>query len=813
MITKPLTTLALCACFATSAAAEEVQDSACYRDYAPELVSYLQGANDYTIYQGNHQGRWADADGLIFSIGGHSYRQNRFWIDGIRIDNRFTPGSTLYTALYANHAMEVRTDDASLSFGSKAADDYVRVTGNVGGAGGINPTTVGIVHLFHGTGSEDMYRPAGTQDLGINYKQRQHIRGAGTVDALFHSRRGQHEVTGTFGQRMLPQYDQNGLLPDAPLFGANYYKLQAFGRMSTKGFWNHVGYLANISGKDDGFSEFYYNRDEQPRLATFSATAYAGHAGRGSELNTGLTWTSTLFRHDDVAFRRNIIDQDGESFEPWMPDGRMHELSWSVRFRKDLTTNSPYRLWLEAKGYNSLIAHVATSENWSNEVYMQPMETAVATPLYRYDWTARSFAGALLENEARLNVSHNGAGGRFDWGADLGVSLDGMLAGAGSRVTPVAVGRVYGHWRPTRWLSIKADLAHDRMTYNVDMLRFMSPRYMNADIRSAVDGSLQSQTGGAHHHYARGLWQPSFVSLDLPVTLRFGRHEIALIQGYKKFYHTWTVQYEGGAAANGYTVDVPLSAETQKAIGTKATSVPVYLLTPGEREYEVAYMPDGLMGHGAFTDTPYWLSQQTRYTYHGRRVEASVGWQSMIGAGYCGLGNGPAVNTVGALTESLANPNAYVVIKNAVVDGKKGRYPAAGRFDQDRAYIARLTLSYIINKHARIGAMGSWTDGQPFVYYFVHQSAMVPAVSRGINPTDANFGCRESAIFHIDLNARFDWKMRGHAAELFVHSYNAYDFGNVLNEFCFPQPVREGRGHNMCLTIPRGFVASLKVGL
>lgn len=795
------------------------------------LVGYLQGLCDYTVYEGNHQGRWSEGDQLLFSIDGNSYRQNRYYLDGFRINDRAASGSTLYTGLYASHALHLQPATTALHFESREQEACVRLTGNVGGLGGINPTTEGIIHLFHGTGSEGLYRSSDSQ-------HRQHVRGAASVETLFHSRRGQHEIAATYGNRRLPQYDQNGLLPDAPLYGADYYKLQASGHLATTGYFHHVGYLANVSGKADGMSEFYYNRDEQPRVGTYSVSAYGRHGSGTDGLTTGLTWTTTTFRHDNVGFAKNLIDQDGESLEPWMPDGRMHELSWSADYVHPLLQDSHRQLTVEAKAYNSLIGHHAESRDWSNAVYVQHVGAATAVPLYRYDWQSRSFAGALLENEAVLRLTNAGSRSqqscempRLTYSASLGMSLDGMLLRQNSKVTPNLLARLSARWQPLRWLEISTDLTHDRLTYDVETLRFMSTRYLNANVYAPFDGSLFTQSGGRYHHYANRLWQPSMLSVSIPVVLRFGRHEIALIQGYRKFYHTWMTQYEGGAAANGYYVDTPLTADMLNdehvAAGGNQPVLPLYYLRPGEHAYEVGYMPKGLMGSGFFTGTPYYMSQQTRYTYHGRKVEASIGWQSMMGVGYCGLGNGPGSNNVGVLSETTANPNTFLVIKNSIADGTKGRYPAAGRYDQDRAYVCRLAFSYNINKWVQLGAVGNWTDGQPFAYYRLFtptddrlsvtadptQVAIVSGCSRGINPTDGNFGYRESAIFHIDLMARFRWTMMGHAAEAYVQSYNVYDFGNVLNEFCFPQGYQEGRGPNMCLTIPRGLIASVTLNL
>lgn len=162
-----------------------------------------------------------------------------------------------------------------------------------------------------------------------------------------------------------------------------------------------------------------------------------------------------------------------------------------------------------------------------------------------------------------------------------------------------------------------------------------------------------------------------------------------------------------------------------------------------------------------------------------------------------------------------ANPNTHRTLRNA-----DGKYPGNGRYDQDKGYILRAYFSYNVFDWLQVGCAGNWTDGQPFVFYSTelrtdangnNNVAVTPRCSRGTNPTDGNFGCRESAIFNFDLHARVNWQMAGCNMSLYAQCYNIWDFGNVLNEYCFPEPYTEGRGPNMCLTIPRGLIVSLKI--
>ena len=191
-----------------------------------------------------------------------------------------------------------------------------------------------------------------------------------------------------------------------------------------------------------------------------------------------------------------------------------------------------------------------------------------------------------------------------------------------------------------------------------------------------------------------------------------------------------------------------------------------------------------------------------------------------MGAGLSALGNGPAANNIGVLSESTANPNTQSTIDNA-----QGKQPGFGRLDQDKAYVCRIYLGHNVNQHFQYGITGRWTDGQPFAFFNTAtntdangntQMAVRPVCTRGINPTDGNFGCRESALFNIDLHARFVTTIWWHRTlSLNVLCYNIYDFGNVYNEMCFPEGSRGkgSRGANMTLTIPRGIVATLKLEL
>lgn len=793
--------VALCLVIAvpfSSAFSQTVQDGASaeyFRDrlHSPDIMGYIQATADNTVIQGLHQGQWSLGNQLIFSVGGNSFRDNKFYIDGFRTDSRLNAGSTYYVPNMEVYGLGINVHNSSLYFSTDSATladghaEYLRLTGNIGHLGGINRSSVPVVHVFHNTGSEDLY-----DDVSIN--NRQHVRAAGSVDVsyLFDGADGkayrQHLFV-AIGDRRLPQYNENGLIPESPLYDARYHIIQIDGQMPAHRVFDSMGYFINVSSRDDGRSEFYYNRVEQPVTNDYSASIY----GKRGPLTTGLTWTTQTVRHAVLNFSRNLVDQDGESFEPWMPDGATHELSWALAFHRPCARGFS----LDVDAYNSLIAFSPTVKSWHNDLYFRPIESSSTSFLYRYNWSSHGFVGALFDNSVSLSHSSQISDNVF-LRLFAGLTLDGMVAGSNSRLTPNVIGGLSLDMHPAGWLRIGADIEHDRVGYNVETLRYMSPDYLNAKVMRR-SGQF-SQTGGAFHSFKKGTWQTSYLSVYIPVVMTWGRHEVALIQTFKKYYHVWNTTFKGGAEANG----------SFDADG-------VFWLNEGLHEYEVGHLSSDLCGSGPILNSPYYVSQQTRYTFRGQKVLVSASWQSLQAAGPRALGNGPVANNIGALSESTANPNTHRTLRNP-----DGRYPANGRYDQDKGFILRTYFCYNVCRWLQLGLAFNWTDGQPFTFYNTrlhadengdNAVAVTPIVSRGTNPTDGNFGCRESAIFNYDLHSRFVWNIRGHESSLYLQCYNIWDHGNVLNEFCFSEPYTDGRGPNMCLTIPRGLIFSYKLNL
>ena len=772
--------------FAHAQAGVDSVSSAFFRDWylTTDLGHYLDNSNAYTIYEAETTGEWNLGDQQVFSIAGNSFKNNKYHLNGMRIDSRSRVGSTLLHAQMDRTSMVLDYHDGELFFTDDSLQRAsLRLTGNVGGLGGIAPGTREMINLFHKSASERMIdnRPV---------ENRNRIVGAGTAEAAFPIRAYgrdyyQHAYV-YYGQRRLTAFDHTGI---SGMYDAASYTAQLDGEIPLNSQLSTINsqllslrYFLVTTGRTDYGSEFLYNANEQATSRAYQAGLYAtSRFDNGGTLVAGISYELSGWRHDSLSFTRNIMDQDGEGFEPWYPDGRLHSVNLSVRY------DQPLMSWLSvhAEGYNSVLHFHPTTRTWSNALYRQSFDETTPTPLYTYQWKALPFTAGLLENEAMVIARKEVARGLLLY-AHAGVSLDGILLGHGRTiVSPNALAKIAIDYRPCFWFRFGLSLSHHRMSYTWDDVRYLSADYMNGEARY-TDNALYQLSGGAYHQPKKdlSLHQPSYAVLDLPIYFTFGkdrRHEIAILSTIRKYYHQWYTTY----ADDGVS-------------------------------YTIGTMPLDLMSSRPGARTPHLLSNLVRYTYTGRKWFVQLSWQSYFMSGISALGNGPLSNNIGILSESTARPETGTVIYEGDLP-----YQANGRLNQDRAYIARIQVTYNACRYFSISLNGKFKDGQPFTNYEVrtrtmgsHEEATIlPYDARGINLANNAFGKREDAFFNFDLRATGRWWIKEYLMSLEVQCYNIYDFGTALTEYTFDRNTAIPPRTTMSMCIPRGLLVTLRVGL
>lgn len=755
-----------------------------------DLIYYLEAFSDHTIAETTTYGQWWIPERWAIAIEGLPSTANRYYIDGMRMDDRFQAGSSLYVPNMQQYNLCINTHTSQLYFSlDSTSRDYVQATYNIGQLGNGEPAwgTSAIFNIMHRS-------PMESADTYKHITARRHLTGAGTLDAAYTIKDTQgkgyrQHIYAAYGQRNITRENHQGLILDNPLYQADYYKVQADGQLPicTNSVFDYLGYRMNISGREDGGSELLYNYGEVYDHKNYSGMLYA----KGKHLTTGLNWSTNIVSHDNQEFSKNILDQDGESFDPWIADGNTHELSWAAKYDQSLTD------WLSVHvdAYNSMIHFNPKNQHFTNVVYMQSPIDEHAKDLYRYEWESNAYTGGLLENTFGLKA-HYDMNEKLSLNAHLDITLDAILLRNKSKVNGNIQAGINLDLHPCKWFEMGVSLSHERMPYTVDQLRYFSDDYMNANVYYARTDELYATTGGKYHHYKKGLLQTSYLELDIPIHLHFGKHEIVLQQSYKKFFNAWHTNYLGTPEDYGYYQDY--------------NGVDVFYLNGGIQEYEVGVAP--VFGNNWLMNSPYYFSQLTRYTYTGRKVLVSVSWQSMQASGYCGLGNGFQTNNLGALSETTANPNT-----SNVIDNQGGEHRGVGRYNLDKGYVCRFYLAYNICEWLQAGMTVKWTDGKPFTDYMYYannnQVSILPKESRGTNPTDGNFGKRHCAKYNIDLHIQGKWQVRDIPMRLNIECYNMWDFCHDLAEMSFVQDIPYAHRASMIMDIPVGLLATYTIEL
>ena len=777
-----------------------------------DLVHYLDNGSDNIFYEAETTGEWNMPDQKLFSIAGNSYKWNKYYLNGFRIDSRFQVGNALYHADMNDHTIAVDYHRGSISLLTDSTRrNLTQLCYNLGRVGNeVSWGTKQLINLFHKSASE-------RNMPGNDLSRRAFMRGAGELEVGYGipalGKNYYQHLYANLGQRSVVYFDQKGT---AGMYNAGFYQVQLDGELpiKTNPILDRLYYLFNANAREDWGSEFVYNENEVAKLAVYSLSVYGKKTySNRHHLTTGLTWALSDIAKRDTAFSRNLIDQDGEGFEPYYADGKLNELNWAVNYEYDIL---PW-LKLQVDAYNSLLHWSPSVNNWTTSTYYQRYNDIQPTSIYTYQWESNDFTSGLLENAVTVEAKKWVKPWLQVQGL-LGVSLDGiLLSGGKSLVSPNWLAKASVYMKPKKWFEMTISLSKHRATYSFDDIRYLSNDYMSAKAYYTATGDLATTTGGKYHQFARYLRQPSYVVLDLPFKFTFGRHEISLLQSMRLYYDQWMTYYDKDPMSYGY-YKKHTTVVTDKGETWSVTN-PIYFENPSEKNYLVDHMSSTTrdsLGGNFFTNKPLYLSNVVKYAYNGKKVFFSLSWQSYLMSGLSALGNGVQSNNIGVLSESTANPNIYLNEKNT-----SGKHRLAGRLDQDRSFIARIQLGYNITPNWAIHLNAKFKDGTPITNFRTladvdekgnTQLAIYNADTKGINLSAYHFGKRKDAFFNIDLRLRYRGHIRQVPLEAEVMCYNIYDFGTELFEFNFDEDMGRAR-RAMVLNIPRGMLFTLRVGL
>ena len=775
------------------------------------LVNYINYISEDMLWESETTGNWARPDRMLFSIRGNSYEWNRFYLNGFRLDSRFLSGSMLYVPDMMQTALHTDAERGVLYLRTLGFErNQLSVEGNMGGLahvggengiGGVSWGTRQLINLFHSSALERLHKPI---------EQRNRQLWAGSLDAGFgipsnSGKRYHQRLYADFGNRRIVTFDEGG---ENGFYDAAYYKIQLDGELplgqkaAADGLSLH--YLFNTQHRPDLYSELGYGAEEVAAYQAYSASVYLkrenncqkkANADRlqldGHTLTTGITYAMHDAERHNRNYERNIVDQDGEGFDPWYADGQLHELSWAVNYAFQPKQHNPLTLRLDA--YNSLLCFRQAANEWHHNLYIrypdQPRED-----WYRYDFSGNDFAAGMLENTLALDYEMPARNHWFSLRASAGIACDGIIMSKKTILTPSVEAELQMHFHPTRWFDAQVILGHYRTKYTWNQVRLLSDDYQNGTLSGSY--APYPYYGGKYLSVRKAIQQPQYALLDLPIVFKVKeRHSFSILTTARLYYHNWTI------------TNNPAIYPTAATDATTAND--------NTRPYLLTYQ-EPVKGAGLFA-LPLYLSNTVKYQYDGRHVFFSLSWQSYQMSGLTTFGNGAENNSISTLQYAMLNPTLGENLSNAESPVRR-----LGRLDQDKAFICRLQMGANITPNWQLMLNFHFQDGTPITKYVTNSGKLYALTTKGINPADGHFGQRKDAFFNLDMRLAYRGNINCRNQQLGLKGaipfsvellgYNLYDFGTAWYEYSFDQYITETR-RTLSLCIPRGLNLKLCIGL
>lgn len=772
--------------------------------------SFVDNYNDYLIYQTTTHGDFHVPDQTVISIQGNSYRWNKYYLDGFRIDDRVTPGSSLYEQDLYKNSFTIDTYNSSFNYKRDSViGNGFMVRYNHGDLGGISPGTEWFFNLFHSTALQTNMKP-------IDY--RRHMNGQGVFVFDYNLKhKGEllpQSLYVDYGQRELVAFDYTtGNTP----FYEDYLKAELQGALPTFAGIDHLNYALAFSTRDQFNHEFYYGENETARNDKFSLSLYGSKHLSGAKLVSGVSAVVHNINHNETNFSRNHMDMDGESLDPYYADTKTLELSHFLNYTKTLGQG----LSINAETYNSFIHSTPNAKRMTSSLYFESLisplddswldeENPFYTSLYVYEWETEAFSSALLEN--RIAIDYQLATGKkIDIKANAALSLDGMLIDDKSLVRGNWEAELLMNWKPNTHFSMGLNIARKRIAFHYDMIKYLSDDYLSSDVyywqdanedriyQAAERSTYLTSTGGEHRTLSGDIKQPAYFMIDWPIIVNVGRkHTFSMVTNYKKFYNQWQTTLAESADNYGN-----FETDGSQEIFFQSTGQTMDYLINSDR-------PDAMQldqNNPFFTNTPFSLTNVMKYAYNSEKVFFSISWVSQFMMNVATLGNSPQENNVEMFSDAMANPNTQI--------------KSVGRPQQDRGYVARLLYGYRFNDHWKASFLFKFIDGQPFAKYDTRlktdengntQIATWRYLNNSISPLYEGWGDREDMGFNTELKLAYTFFLPLSSVELNLSGYNLIDFAYELTSNGFDVPM-ERRRTSTELCAPRGFMFTAKVSL
>ncbi len=770
--------------------------------------NFIENFSHEAYVQNENAGDFSRPDDNYISINGASFKWNRYYWNDFAIHSLTNPGASLHKIDLNRGWMSLNSSKLSLNFYDDQSVDssFIRIRGQFSPFFDLIPNASGIASGITGHSS--------SFDRKINdfdYRRRTDHQLSAFV--YVPTPKGYNQFYINKGKRYHTSFDKTGLIGDFP---ENYFHFNASNKTSLESKHFSKWYtMLSVKTRDAYQAEWNYEEQESGEENQIAISSFI--TGRKNELDysLGINLGLRSINRNNVDFYRNMYDIDGEGFEPLYPLAQYLEVHPVFSFKNDFEASDNSFLkntYLEGQFENGLVHFSPNHSEQQAFYYFDPISTiGEYTSLYSYHLKSKSF-NTLIAND-RLDYTWNKKHRNSNYYASVAAQFSGVWS-PNVAISDFSLDMDLG-WetklRPN--LSFGFSLAKRSIPLNYSLVQYLENNYLDGDQNrwkdANKDGEFDSseiaglfkQYGGGNRSYSSDLKMNKMFSLEIPVKWQMTKgSRLELVGRFNSFRDLWWVSYDKPASEYGHFEEVVLAEEF-------FDSDQVYFLDNPDVGYVLKPFDTDLMTENTENDHPlfefpFYAGATLSYYYEGEEVfiKTSFTAYEVVGPGM--LGNGAQANSLGLMSDNMANPNANIHI--------------LGRLNPDRSYLFNFMIGQRVSDKFNYAVIINYRDGQSFNGYNTtirnDQLAIWNHGIPGDNPFTGEFNKREDGFWNVELRAEYATKWKEHDLTIHGEVYNFFDLGWEINEYTF-SPYIESHRPALDIMIPRGLIFGIDLSL
>ena len=763
-------------------------------------------------------GNFNKIDPLLFSLGGNSWQWNSYTFNGVKINDPFFSGTSLFYMDLKNKNLKINMLNSKINFSSVP---FNFTNGNK------------IFSLQHNNGtlwdkfiySEELTKLFGGHTAPQERKfspptERRKINGETEINFstafqltnqllnflnIFFPKNWQFNSKFFFGERKFLDYNYDGF---KNTFDEEYF----YGQIQILNFDDSAksdfGFLLDYKYRDKFFAERRYHEQETATLKQLNMTIYQKWLSQ--KIITSLDFGFKTVHQNNTNRSRNIFDITGEGIEPYYPSAVICYINSHNRFDFSL----PFDLKLHSELNNQFLSVAPFLESQQIPHYYRDREKKFS--LYVSSTESKNFLYDLFQQQSKIKKQIDFW--IFSTEISAGWDVNGFWIQNDESLisfSPNFHGEFFFVKNNSKQVSFS--IGRENPAYGSEYVLFLADNYYSMKNylwedknnnqtaeQEEISKTLHSTSGSAYHQLAKNFKQPHFYYFSMPTKFKINQQWQFSSHLYYKTYRDmpW----------------VSLDEKTKKLLKKVATvdadergNDEVTVLEHGERNYILGNFPQnqfsalkgGLLNFLA--DHPFILNLAIKFSYTMPKFFFSFSFRAYAVNGLSHYGNGVYYSHIGAFSEQSAQPN--------------NEYKSVGRYAHDRSYMGKMIFSYLIDEKNSFALSIRYKDGEPFgswntytdeennqvTFYRHYENADIAALT-GIN----RLGKRKDAHWNFDFTFRYQFEKE--QSHFFVKLYNFFDLAAELMEWTLYDKETASRS-SLELQIPSGIMIGFQIVL